>query len=275
MDYTVKILKITSYKEVEDKQTSPYRESKGLSPTGYDVYIEAEIILVKGYIQIRKSLRAILLSFLKKLLQISTYTSDINQMKTSLITTIGFCSFEEMDRYDRLTEIKKYSQELETMVTLSRLKDLSVGELIKFSYPNPTRSEIDYNLNLIRYENRPLTLENFKDKLYPSRIDNTLEDSAIKYINSFIGLCYFEKLKTSVWKGIWFRLQAKYPVLLEIKQALFYKKRSTWEKCKVAIGVILGVISILYVLKPEWLSNPKHRVVSIIAAIINMIKEIF
>ena len=283
LTYTAKILKITHSSLGDSPElTSPYRESKELPLTHYGVYIEAEIISVEGYgdyqedSKIYRFFRAILPGFLRKLFRI--YRSDKKRVKTSLMTTIGFHSFDSVKKFREQTDIsiEPGSQDLATVKTLYRLEDLYVGELIKFTYTNPESDREDSDLNLIRYQNTPLTMEDFKNKSYPSRIDNTLEDSPMKNgVITFIGLAGFEKVAPLTWKGVWFRLQAKYPALLEIKQALFYRKRSRWQKIKIVIVVIFSVISITYALNPEFLNEPKHRAVFIIATVVNMIKEFF
>ena len=240
--YVAKILKISEseYKEI----TSPYRESKGLPPSTYNPLIEAEIICVKGY---------------------------PHQIKTSCFTTIGFRSFEEVEKYRKLPHIEKDSQELEAVITLHRLIDLKAGELIEFSYPGPEGK--DYNL--IRYENEPLTIEDFKNKSYPSEIDNTLEDSPRRFPNFFIGISKFEKVRIHCLKEVWFRLQGRYRFLIKAKQKLFYTKRSAWEKTKLIASIVVGAIFITYALDPTLLSESKHRWTLAIATLINIVKELF
>lgn len=281
LTYTAKILKITRSPEDRSELTSPYRESKELPLTHFGIYIEAEIISVEGYGHYQEGTRTYRLfraipRFLRKLFRM--YPSYKKKIKTSLMTTIGFHSFESVKKFREQTDIsiELGSQDRATMKTLYRLEDLYVGELIKFTYPNPESDPEDSDLNLIRYQNIPLTIEDFKNKSYPSRIDNTLEDAAIKSgIISFIGLGEFERVAPLGCKGVWFRLQAKYPALLEIKQALFYRKRSRWQNIKIAIAGIFSVISINYTFNPEFLSEPKHRIAFIIATFINLIKEVF
>ena len=159
LTYTVKILKITQSSEDKRELTSPYRESKNLPPTHYGIYIEAEIISVEGYwhYQVRSKIyrlfRTILHGFLRKLFRI--YRSDKKRVKTSLMTTIGFHSFESVENFREKTDIsiRAGSQDLATAKTLYRLEDLYVGELIKLTYPDPELDHENPDLNLIRYQN--------------------------------------------------------------------------------------------------------------------------
>ena len=204
IEYTAKILKIILLSEYEDT-TSPYRESKNLPPSTYDPLIEAEIICVERY---------------------------NDRIKTSCFTTIGFRSYEEVEKYLELTDIKKDSQELQSVITLYRLKDLRAGELIKFSYPAPKDRPEDKteDCNLIRYENKILTIEDFKNKSYPSKIDNTLEDFPKRSSYSFVGLSKFEKVRIHFLKDAWFRLQGKYRFLIEVKQNYFIPREVDGKK---------------------------------------------
>ena len=265
LSYTAKILKITHIEGNKNELTSPYRESKNLPISTYDTVIEAEIISVEGCgTNTDESSRDAQPGFFG----VRKY-----EIKTSLMTTIGFRSLEEVKKYREQRHIEKNSPDLETIITHHRLRDLSVGELITFSYPDPEEnSQKDYNL--IRYQNEPLTISDFKSKSYPSKIDNMVEDSVVRYQQKFIGLGAFEKIKTLVWKGIWFRLQAKYHFLIGIKRA-FYRKRSRWEITKFIIVLMVTIISIAYSLNPEFLNEPKHKFLFIIVALVNMLKELF
>ena len=183
LEYVAKILKTNHRNErTSEEITSPYRESKNPPPSTYEPVIEAEIISVKEY---------------------------NTRIKTSCFTIIGFRSYEEVVKYRELSEIKTESAEMQSVITLMRLLDLEEGELIKFSYPKPEDRGKDYNL--IRYKNEPLTIDDFKNKLYPPKIDNTLEDSPRRFPHHFTGLSQFERVNTSCTKQAWFRLQAKYP----------------------------------------------------------------
>ena len=264
LSYTAKILKITHIEGNENKLTSPHRESKNLPISTYDTIIEAEIISVKGYgTDTDESSRSAQPGF---------FGAREYQIKTSLMTTIGFRSLEEVEKYRKQHHIEKNSPDLETIITYHRLRDLSVGELITFSYPYPENSQKDYNP--IRYQNKPLTISDFKSKSYPAKIDNMVEDSAVRHNRKSIGLGAFKKIKTPVWKGIWFRLQAKYRFLIRIKQT-FYRKRSRWEITKFVIVVMVTIISIAYSLNPEFLKEPEHKFLFIIVALVNMLKELF
>ena len=192
LKYVAKILKISLLESEYKEITSPYRESKNLSASVYDPLIEAEIICVEDYNR---------------------------QIKTSCFTTIGFRSYEEVKKYRELPHIGKESQELEAVITFHRLRDLKAGELIKFTYPEPEGDGEDYNL--IRYENQPLTIDDFKNKSYPSKIDNVLEDSARRFPHLFIGLSKFEKVRIHWLKEVWFRLQGRHRFLIEAKQKLY------------------------------------------------------
>ena len=247
LKYIAKILKITRREDSErEKITSPYRESKSLPPSTYDPFIEAEIICVEHY---------------------------NDRIKTSCFTTIGFRSDEEVEKYRELTDIKTNSQELEAVITLSRLRDLRAGELIIFPYPEPENRGEDFNL--VRYQNKVLTIEDFKNKSYPSKIDNTLEDFPKRFPHSFVGLSKFEKEKINCLKAAWFRLQGKHRFLIEAKQKLLYTKRSGWEKAKLIISIVVSVIFITYALYPTLLSEPEHRWAFALTTLINVIKELF
>ena len=247
LKYVVKILKITPIggSEYEDI-TSPYRESKNLPPSTYDLLIEAEIICVEHY---------------------------NDRTKTSCFTTIGFRSYEEVEKYRKLTHIEKNSQELEALITFYRLKVLKAGELIIFPYPEPEDRGEDFNL--VRYQNKVLTIEDFKNKSYPSKIDNTLEDFPKRFRHSFVGLSKFEKEKINCLKAAWFRLQGKHRFLIEAKQKLLYTKRSGWEKAKLIISIVVSAIFITYALYPTLLSEPEHRWAFVLTTLINVIKELF
>ena len=162
---------------------------------------------------------------------------------------------------------------MQAVITLYRLIDLKAGELIKFTYPEPEGDGEDYNL--IRYENKPLTIDDFKSKSYPSKIDNVLEDSARRFRYLFIGLSKFEKVRIHWLKEVWFRLQGRHRFLIKAKQKLFYTKRSAWEKTKLIISIVVTSISIIYILYPTLLNKVKHRWVSIITTLINALKEPF
>lgn len=247
LEYVAKILKTNRRNESTlEEITSPYRESKNLPPSTYDPVIEAEIIFVKKY---------------------------NTRIKTSCFTTIGFRSYEEVVKYGELSEIKTESAEMQSVITLMRLLDLEEGELIKFSYPKPDGSGKDYNL--IRYKNEPLTIDDFKNKSYPSKIDNTLEDSPRRFPNFFTGLSQFERVNISCVKQAWFRLQVKYPFLIEVKQKLFYTKWSRWKKIKLTVSIVGSIILIIYALNPTLLSDPKHRWAFVIATLISVLKELF
>lgn len=267
INYTAKILKIAHYDENLPEITSPYRESKDLPPVYYDTHIEAEIISVNtGELSDVKLPR-----FLRKWFQTSLFKSKV--IKTSFRTTIGFRSPEDAKKYRDQDYLEKDGQDVQTIVTLYRLRDLNVGELIRFFYLNP--ESCPSVPNLIRYQNEPLIIDNFKNKSYPSRIDNTLEDSPIKHDIKFIGLCRFEKVRTSCWKQNWFRLEAKYPFLINIKQELFYKKRSTWKKVKIVVVIISTIVFLVYRLYPNLLNNPMHRLTLIVTSLTNMLKDLF
>ena len=266
--YTGKILKITHLPEDSRKLTSPYRKSKELPATYYGIYMETEIISVEGYDREPTRLGARMLRFLRRsfrMCQTSRY-----KVKTSLITTIAFRSSKEAERYAELTEIGVRSQEFETEITLFRLTDLDVGALIIFSYPDPESGGEDHNL--IRYQNEPLTINDFERKLDTLIIDNTLEDSAIRYGSSFIGLCRFKKIKTPEWKR---KLKARCRFLIDIKHALFYKKRSTLQKVGISIVVIITIVSIFYDLNSGSKNEQKSLVIAVIMAFMGMLKEFF
>ncbi|MCY3741490.1 MAG: hypothetical protein OXH00_10755 [Candidatus Poribacteria bacterium] len=252
MEYTAKILKITRLQSGTTpmyghckKITSPYREAKDLQPSLYDFLIEAEIISVKH-------------SNLK--------------IKTSCFTTIGVRSTEEARKFEEVSYIKKRSKRFASLITICRMMDLRVGELIQFSYPEPeTEPEPEYigkYYNLIRCKNQPLTIEDFKNKSYPSKIDNTLEDTDVR-------LSVYKKVKINYLKEVWFRLQGKYRFLIDIKQKLFYRRRSVLEKVKLTVGIAGLVIFFIFSLNPTLLTEPGYRWIFIITTVISGLKEFF
>ena len=262
MEYIAKIL------ELDDRNSnelnSPYRESQDLPPSIHQIRMELEIIGVVDYTS-PTLLKRFFCGLIRK------YPKGNLLTKASLLTTVGYRSDEEVEKYRSLKHLEKESEDLQTVTALLRLIDLREGELIQFSYPD----DDDMQFNLIRYENKIISKDDFRNKSYRSRIDNTLEDKAIRYRLKFIGISNFEKLKLNPFKEAWFRLQSKYRFLIEVKQLLFYTKRTTWFKIKLVLTLIISVIFVFYAFNPDLLNDTTHRWIFILTTLINIIKELF
>ena len=261
MRYIAKILDIDSGNN--DELNSPCRESKGLPPSVYQVRMKVEIIGIGAYQEPSKIKR-----FLCKIIR--KYPSGKAITKTSFTTTIGYRSFEEVEKYRNLENLGSESSELRTVITLMRLIDLREGELIEFSYPDEPDWK-DQVLNLIRHNNQILSIEELRSKSYPKEIDNTLEDKALRFPYNFIGLSDFKKLDLNPLKKCWFRFQAKHGFLIEAKQDLFYTKRSTWTKIKWIFSSFVGIVTLIYLFIPALLKEEIHRWISAIANIFGIV----
>lgn len=277
--YTAKILRIYKISSFNEEMNSPKRKEMGLDPIKHGIHIEVEIISV-------------------------TDTSLNEKVKTSFLTKIGWVSPEDMsyalgshegvvrasDNDEFPTHaFKERSAEIKAIKAYSILAYVKKGDLIKFCYPGESDTqrpnETDYFMeyNLIRYNNKPLTMDDFKNKSYPHTIDNIVEDYPVmitiadgsKRWMHYIGLSsLYAYPPKRLFKSVIYKKVPKYRYfLIEIKQKLFYDNNTKLFKYKLALSAIIAVIIIFYTLNPHLLLENDHKWFFILSNIINVLKE--